>query len=130
MEFKAPDVIADGVYRAKLLSIEQREPGENSTTQKPYLRWNFEVYTDEDPDGVDLVKNTSQSFGPKSNARKFVQALLGKPIQPGEKVKITDHLPLDCQVTVEIDHESGYNRITNVMGAQKGKGKKTDGETL
>ncbi len=130
MDFTAPDVIPDGVYDAKLLSIEQREPGENSTTQKPYLRWTFAVFTEDEPDGVELVKNTSKSFGQKSNARKYVQSLLGKPIQPKETIKMSDHVPLDCQVAVEIDHESGYNRITNVMGAKKGKGKKTDGETL
>ena len=131
MEFKAPTLIPDGVYNAKLLSIEQREPGENGVSQKPYLRWTFKVFTDEDPEGVNQVKNTSLSFGPKSNARKFLQSLLGKPIQPGERIKIMDHLPLDCQVAIEIDHESGYNRITNVMGAKKRQnGKAEEGEVL
>ena len=130
VELKAPTLIADGLYNAKLLSIEQREPGENGVSKKPYLRWNFEVYTDDDPSGVDLVKNTSLSFGPKSNARKFVQSLFGKPIQPGETVKITDHLPLDCQVAIEIDHESGYNRIVNVMGAKKRQNGKGNGVEL
>ena len=40
MKLKATDYpqIDDGVYPAFLLDIEQREPGEGSTTGKPYLR--------------------------------------------------------------------------------------------
>ncbi len=127
MEFTAPNNVPDGVYGATLMTIEQREPGENSLTQKPYLRWTFEVYTEEDPDGIELVKNTSQSFGPKSNARKFVQSLLGRQIQPGEQINMADYLPLDCQVVVKIDQESGYSRIEDVLGAKKTR-KKGAGE--
>jgi len=131
MEFKAPNTVSDGVYDAKLKIIEKRDPGEMSLTQNPYFRWIFEVYTKDEPGGIELVKNTSMNFGPKSHARKYVQSLLGKPIQPGETVRMSDYLPMACQVVVKIDPESAYSRIVDIMGAKKREnGKEGEGEAL
>ena len=78
-----------------------------------------------------MVKNTSKKFGKKSHARQYVESLLGRQIQPGEKVNMADNLPMDCQVVVKFDPDSGYSRIVDIMGPKKrGNGQAEEGEAL
>jgi hypothetical protein len=125
---KATIQIADGLYPAQLLSIEEQEPSENSPHQNPYARWTFRAHTDDAPDGVELIANSSLAFGPKSKARGWMQAALGRVIEPGEEIDPAAVCPLECQVLVKNDPESGFSRIEDVLQAKNTKPVSQEGE--
>ena len=119
--------IADGVYPATWLDLTEIEPSETSFGDKPYLRWIFAVYDDEDT--VELVANSSMNFGTKAKCRRWIQAILGRVIAPGETIEPLTLLPRDCQVVVKNDQESGFCRIEDVLGEKKkGTRKRKDSE--
>jgi hypothetical protein len=116
MIFQTQKAVPDGAYPASVLSIEQQAPSDHSPTENPYLRWTFKLSVDGEMS--QLVKNTSLNFGPRSNARRLVESLLGRAMKPGETINMADYLPMDCQVVVKIDPESGYSRIVDVLRAK------------
>lgn len=116
MIFQTQNAVPDGVYGASLLSVEQQAPSDNSPTENPYLRWTFKLSVDGEM--TQLVKNTSLNFGPRSNARRLVESRLGRAMKPGETIDMEDYLPMNCQVVVKIDPESGYSRIVDVLRAK------------
>ena len=127
MEFEAPESVPDGVYDGQVVTITKREPNENSLTQKPYRRWEVEAYVNGKT--VPMVKNTSMGFSKKTLARQYVEALLGRAVKDGEKINLP--LPMDCQVVVKFDQESGFSRIVDIMGPKNRKnGKGEEGEAL
>lgn len=116
----------DGVYPATWLSIEIVENPESQFDQKEYLRWKFHVYHNEE--GSELTANSSMAFGPKAKGRKWMEAILRRPIETGEEIDPEEHAPKDCQVVIKKDPESGFVRINDVLperkhpGAAKAKG--------
>ena len=127
MEFEAPESVPDGLYEGQVMDITKREPNENSSTQKPYRRWEVEAYVNGKT--VPMVKNTSMGFSKKTHARQYVEALLGRAVKDGEKVNLP--LPMDCQIVVKFDPDSGFSRIVDIMGPkQRGNGKEEEGEAL
>ena len=74
--------IADGTYTATLSRVEVEETG--GFDNSGYRKWWWMV----DVGGVltEYSSLTSKATGPKSKAYAWLSALLGKPLQSGEKV--------------------------------------------
>lgn len=109
--------IADGVYPATLMSIEEQAASEGHEDWGPQLKWIFHVYdTDE---GQEIPTWSSMRFGPKAKARKWLQTIAGKQFAPGEEVEPATLCPADCQVIIKKDPESGFSKIMDVLAARK-----------
>jgi hypothetical protein len=106
--------IADGAYEATLLEVEVCEPTDKSPNKKPWLKWTFEVY-DGSPEGIVMTAASSTALGPKAKARPWVEALLGRRLEPGEEIDTDTLAPRDCQVVVKNDPDAGFARITDVL---------------
>ena len=109
--------VDDGVYDATLLSIDEREATVNSPNQNPWLMWTFHVYDTED--GQELTATSSFNFTPKAKARKWVEAILARKLDPGEELDTDSLCPKDCQVVIKNDPDSGFARIEDVMGVRR-----------
>ncbi len=97
--------LPDGFYPARLSSLEIRE-SENGS----YRRWVFSVATDDGE--VEQVANSSTALGSKSKAHGWATALLGRKPQAGETVELIGRR---CTLQVELDQETGYSRVVNVL---------------
>lgn len=113
--------IPDGVYPATLLGVAERENRDSKFDQKSYLQWKFCVYED---DGLDheMTANSSLAFGQKAKARKWIETIVGRRLTDGEEVDLDEICPIDCQVAIKKDLDSGFCRIEDVLGPKK-KGK-------
>lgn len=123
--------IDDGVYDATLLSIDETEATPNSPNQNPWFKWQFQVYDSEE--GQEMSAASSMAFSPKAKARKWVEALLGKKLEPGQEIDTDTLCPKDCQVVVKNDPDSGFARIQDVLGQRRTRPTKTpttDGVTV
>ena len=120
-EPEAPEPIPVGVYKAKLVSWEEKE-GEQFG---PYVRLEFEISEGEQ-------KGTKRSHIASSKLTKgrtaettsklfrAVTALMGKEPAPDEEVVLEDLVGSDCQILVEDRQGSdeGWQDITKVMPAK------------
>ena len=112
MIFQAPQDIPDGVYDAALLSVEPQAP--MNPIESPYVRWVFQLSVNDKM--VQLSTSTSLNMGPKSDTRRVLESLRGRPMQPREAINMdNDLLPWLCQVVVKTDPEFGYSRIIDVL---------------
>jgi hypothetical protein len=108
---KPQPVLKPGTYEAVLTGIEQREKD-----GRAYLAWAFEAKTKTGT--VTLKAASSTSFGQKSKARIWTEALLGRPLEAGETVAGDDLLGLPCLLVVGVktrDDGSQFNSIENVL---------------
>lgn len=110
--------LPDGVFEALLLHVEVCEPSEKSPNQKPWLKWAFTVY-DGSPDGQELTAASSMALGPKAKARPWVEALLGRRLEPKEEIDTDDLSMLECQLVCKKDQETGFIRVQDVLGPRK-----------
>jgi hypothetical protein len=110
--------IDDGVYPATLLEIRVEDPTVNSPNQSQWLKWIF-VVQDGSGDPPEMAAPSSYSFSPKSKARGWVEALLGRKLEQGEEIDTDTLCPMDCQVTIKNDMASGFARILDVMGQRR-----------
>lgn len=86
-------LLRPGTYQARVGDIELRDGGDRS-----FLVWTFELPT---RSGMMRVKATSSvSLGPRSKARAWIEALLGRPLSPGESVDTDALIGLPCLVVV------------------------------
>jgi hypothetical protein len=100
-----------GLYAAVLESIEERE-----SANGPYLMWKFTI----DHDGRQEMVSapTSMNCGPKAKARQYAEALLGRPMTPGEELEPVALYGAPCQVllmAVSLDTGGIVNRIERVL---------------
>ena len=105
--------ITDGAYEATLLGIELCQPTEKSPNQKPWLKWTFSVY-----DGAEEKEMTAVSscaLGPKAKARGWVEALVGRRLEPGEEIDTDTLSPKDCLLVIKNDPETQFARVQDVM---------------
>jgi hypothetical protein len=115
--FKAKQLTArlqPGLYPAHLASIEERDSEHGG-----YLLWKFDVPTD-DEQSVAVSTVSSTKFGAQAKARKFVEALLGRTIKPGEEIEPAELCGEACQLVVSIEtlsDGSTVNRIEQVLPA-------------
>lgn len=120
--FEATEVAVEpGAYRARLLDIEITE-GKNFDTGEPedQRKWTFGLL-EEGFEGQTLVAYSSMSFGPKSKARKWVEGLLGRKIEAGDKVDLPELKQAECDLGVvnkETDRGS-FAKIETVMPVRK-----------
>ena len=110
--------IEDGVYVAQLLSIDVQQPAPTSPYQNPWLKWRFAVENGS-AEGMELTAASSTSFGPKAKARKWIETLLGKKLNPGDEVDPDTLCPRDCQILIKNDPETGFARIQDVMAPRR-----------
>ena len=118
--------IDDGVYDATLMRIEEQDPQAPSPRipdPKPWLKWFFQVYDDSE-DGPELTAVSSINFSPKAKPRKWIEALLGRKLNPGEEVDTDGLCPKDCQIVIKNDPDTGFARIEDVMGVRRRGGAK------
>jgi hypothetical protein len=111
--------IDDGTYRATVLGIEETDPTPNSPSDKPWLKWTFTV-NDGTAEGVEMTAASSLRFGPKSKARLWAEALLGRKLEVGEQFDTDQLLPRDCIVVIRRD-EKDFAKITDVLPVPKPK---------
>lgn len=127
--FEATEVVLEpGAYRARLKSIEEGERSNYNTGEpEKCLRWTFEILEEGD-EGVEIKQNTSMSFAPSSNARKWTTALLGRKIEPGEKVAPGDVLDREADLGVELNEtdRGTFTNITSVNPVRKKKSRAQD----
>lgn len=100
--FEATEVTLEpGVYRATLKSIVEAERS-NFNTGEPEacFDWTYEVQ-EEGYEGQTLRGRTSTSFGPSSKARAWVEGLLGRKIEAGEKLDAPDLIGKPCDLSVK-----------------------------
>jgi hypothetical protein len=111
--------IDDGTYPATVLGIEETDPTPNSPSDKPWLKWTFAV-DDGSAEGVEMTAASSTRFGPKSKARLWAEALLGRKLETGEQLDTDQLLPRDCIIVVRRD-EKDFAKITDVLPVPKPK---------
>lgn len=132
--FTATDnMTPEGLY---LMSV--KEIGEPELQDGPYgtserIRWIFsieEVLDDQSEDqnaedyvGEEFWSWTSTAFGPNSNARKWVQALLGRQIENGEQISISEVVGKQAKITVG-RNDNGNQKLVNIAPARVKKAKK------
>jgi hypothetical protein len=104
-----------GLYPAKLADIEVREGDLGD-----YLVWRFRIDQREGP-AVEVSCFSSTKCTPKAKARGFVEALLGRPMKPGEEFAPALLYGKPCQLVVSIqayDDGGSRNTIEKVLPAE------------
>jgi hypothetical protein len=106
--------VKPGVYDAILTQVEER-----TSENGPYLLWHFELANG----GGTLKRPTSTKFGPQSNARQIVEALLGEPLAVGQVIEVEDLLGRPCRLvvgTATLADGRKVSRIERVLPADNG----------
>ena len=105
--------IADGAYEATLMELEVCEPTDRSPNKKPWLKWHFTVF--DGSEDQELTGASSTALGPKSKARPWLEAILGRRLEPGEEIDTDTVCPKDCQVVLKNDPERGFTQVADVL---------------
>lgn len=113
----------EGVYRAKLIDLEEAEGG---IDDKGYIKWIFELL-DEEYEDQTLRANSSKNFGPSAKARAWAEALLGRRIETGETVGNNELIGLkgDLMIRNKETDSGTFARVESVNPVRK-KAKKKD----
>jgi hypothetical protein len=104
--------VKPGLYPGSLTAIDERE-----NDQEGYLIWRFAVKRDDGQD-AEVSVSSSRKFSPSAKARKFAEALLGRPIQKGEELAPASLYGKPCQLLVSIqplDDGGSRNIIEQVL---------------
>jgi hypothetical protein len=108
-------LLKPGVYDAVITEVAVKERDD-----RKFLVWAFEVqYAGNKTTRV--RRPTSMSFGPKSTARAFAEAALGRKIKDGEQVDTDDLVGLPVQVVITRGTRSDgeeTNRVESVLPAK------------
>lgn len=120
--FEATEVSWEpGAYRARLKGIEEAD-GSNFETGEPekYRRWTFEI-REEGFEGTELSASSTMAFGPLSKARRWVEALLGRKVERGEKIGLADlqGLEVDLGVVLKETDRGSFAKIDSVNPVRK-----------
>jgi hypothetical protein len=100
--------IPDGVYSATLEGTEIQKDG--GFDGKGYRKWHFLI--DVNGELTPWTALTSFHTGPRSNTRKWLEALLRRPLVIGEKIDD----PVGQKVTVVIGrNDNGYAKINELQ---------------
>lgn len=115
-------IFEDGVYRGKLLAMEDAEGG---VDDKGYVKWTFEIQ-DEEYAGQTLRANSSLNFGPRAKARQWAEALLGRRIESGEDIDDDDLVGSvgDLMVRNQETENGTFARVESVNPVRRKKDKK------
>ena len=114
--FKAPDhtPVPSGIYTAQFEGTEQRE-----SERGPYVRWGWRIVSGKSA-GRQVFDNTSTNFGPQAKARKRLERMLGRRIEPGEEVDpddLTGELyTISVENTAPDSQGRVYDNVADVLG--------------
>lgn len=112
------ETIKGGTYRAILTSLVQEETkGESQfdNTNPFFLRWIFTIKGKSK--SVEIWSSSSTNFGPKAKAYAWACALLGRKLQPGEKINTEQLINCPCMIEVELgtdDRGFDKNKVLTV----------------
>lgn len=125
MEFSVTPAYEPGIYRAKLVSIEAGTRNNFDTGEPEACReWTFKLL-EEGFEGGEVQARTSMAFGPRSNARKWIEALLGgRKLQAGDKTTSDELAGREVDIVLETT-ESGYSKVAEVHPVRR-KGRATE----
>jgi len=115
-KFRAPDYtpVPREVYRGQFDGTEERESERGS-----YVRWGWRIVEGEFA-GRMVFGNTSTNFGTQAKARRSLEAMLNRPIEPGEEVDPDDLA--DKTYTIRVEHTAPdargrvYDNVADVLG--------------
>jgi hypothetical protein len=84
------DVIPPGLYEVEMKSIVEKaafftNEDSGDEERRKYFQWAFEVVNDEEYAGRKLTANVSDKFGPRSKQRQWVESMLGRGLETGER---------------------------------------------
>ncbi len=117
--------IDEGIYPAKLKSIEKRTIRTRDGQEREVFVWTFEVDTKEEIVELQGLTNARVSTGINpSKAYRWLCAILGRQLEVGEKIKVEDLIGRKCIVVVE-DRETRFGVVSRVVDVKKAKVKKT-----
>ena len=108
--------VADGIYPGTILSIVETPATVNSPDKNPFLKWTIHVWNTSE--GTEMVASSSMNFSPKSKTRMWVESVLDRRFETGDRFDFESFAPKDCQVTVR-KNEAGFCRIEAVTGVPK-----------
>lgn len=123
MGFEVSDMVnlEPGAYRAKLTKIEERD-GTNYETGDPevFRSWVFEI-TEEGYEKQEIFGNSTMAFGPKSKAREWVEALMGRKLESGEKFEYEDLYgkEVDLGIVLKDTDRGTFPRINAINPVRK-----------
>jgi hypothetical protein len=105
--FKAPDYmpIPSGTYPARFEGTEDRD-----SERGGYVRWGWRTVGGKFPDRA-VFGNTSTNFGPQAKARKWLERMLDRPIEPGEEVDPDDLIGEVYTIRVENTAPDSQGRV-------------------
>ncbi len=100
--------VAPGSYQARFSGIEEKESREGA----PYFRWTFAA---DGPEGVrDVTGASSTNTGPKANAYRWLQALLGRAPVADESLDIEALIGRFCTIVVE-ENSAGFANVVEIL---------------
>lgn len=122
MFFEATETVMEpGAYRAQLKKVEEAE-GSNFDTGEPekYRRWTFEI-VEEGYEGTELLASSTMAFGPQSKARGWVEALVGRKIERGEKISKDELIgkEVDLGILLKETDRGTFPRVNSVNPVRK-----------
>lgn len=105
--FKAPDYtpVPPGIYTARFEGTEERE-----SERGGYVRWGWRIAYGEFAERM-VFSNTSTNFGPQAKARKWLESMLDRQIEPGEEVDPDDLIGEIHTIRVENTAPDSQGRV-------------------
>jgi hypothetical protein len=106
-KFKAPDYtpVPSGTYATRFEGTEDRE-----SDRGDYVRWGWRIANGEFADRM-VFGNTSMNFGPQAKARKWLESMLDRQIEPGEEVDPDDLIGEIYTIRVENTAPDNQGRV-------------------
>ena len=107
-----PETMPAGRYKATFVMLEDYA----SQSGDALYRWAFDIKT-RNGGHVSLTGLSSQSFGPKSKARRWAGCITGAPLADGEMFDSDAHAGQPVELVVSIVDRDGvnYNRLDDVL---------------
>jgi hypothetical protein len=111
------DIVEPGTYDFVLVSVTRNDGGQYGR----YVQWEGELAG---PDGAPVLVSgrSSDKWGPTCKARRWLEAVTGKPMRKGVPVDLDSLGGFACRVEVDIvEKDKGtYNRLVEVLPAHSG----------
>ena len=106
-KFKAPDYtpVPPGIYTGRFEGTEERD-----SERGDYVRWGWRIIKGEFAERV-VFGNTSTNFGPQAKARKRLESMLNRRIEPGEEVDPDDLIGEVYTIRVENTAPDNQGRV-------------------
>jgi hypothetical protein len=102
-----------GVYAAVLKEVEEKV---SQAAGDLYWRWTFEVLKGPCA-GAAIRANSSPKLSPKSKARGWAEAIIGRKLTTGERLDTEELINRNCQLVVKTQDRDGatFNDVSEVL---------------